>query len=404
MKFRRSHSVSPVNRSSGLWRGILLTCLLWGTSQASLFAADAISSAVTVLQTVKSGGVESRAAQRAVVALVGAGERAMMPILEGFQKANPLGVNWLRNSFEQIAFKIVASRKPLPAATLEKFIKDTTQSAAARRLAYETLRAQDKDLEARLIPGMLLDPGPEFRRDAVARLMDEAAKAEGAASTELYKKALNGAVHEDQVKQLAEALRKSGETVDISRHFGFVSKWMIAGPFDNKDEKGFAVAYTPEKEFEEQGPNFSAEYDGMNGKVQWKPLETSDDYGVVDIAGQIENFKGSAMYAAATWNSPSEQSLQIRLGTPNAWKIWVNGKLMFEREEYHRSSQMDQYVVPVTLKAGDNTICLKICQNEQTQEWAQKYQYQLRVCDQTGAGVLPAAIVAQETQKSGGVQ
>jgi hypothetical protein len=404
MKFRRSHSVLPVNRSPGLWRGIVLTCLLWGTSQAALFGADAISSAITVLQTVKSGGADSRAAQRSVVALVGAGERAMLPILEGFQKANPQGINWLRNSFEQIADKIVASGKPLPAAALEKFIKDTTQSAVARRLAYETLRAQDKDLETRLIPGMLLDPGAEFRRDAVTRLMDEATKAEGSASTELYKKALTGAVHEDQVKQLAEALRKSGETVDISRHFGFVSKWMIAGPFDNKDEKGFAVAYTPEKEFEEQGPNFSAEYDGMNGKVQWKPLDTSDDYGVVDIAGQIENFKGSAMYAAATWNSPAEQTLQIRLGTPNAWKIWVNGKLLFEREEYHRSSQMDQYVVPVTLKAGDNTICLKICQNEQTQEWAQKYQYQLRICDQTGAGVLPAPIVAQDNQKSGGVQ
>jgi len=377
---------------------------LWSTFQTALFSADAISSAVTVLQTVKTGGADSRAAQRAVVALVGAGERAMMPILEGFQKASPLGVNWLRNSFEQIADKIVASGKPLPAAALEKFIKDTNQSAAARRLAYETLRAQNKELEARLIPEMLMDPGAEFRRDAVARLIEEAAKTEGATSTELYKKALTGAVYEDQVKQLAEALRKSGETVDISRHFGFVSKWMIAGPFDNKDEKGFAVAYTPEKEFEGQGPSLSAEYDGMNGKVQWKPLETTDDYGVVDIAGQIENFKGSAMYATATWTSPSEQSLQIRLGTPNAWKIWVNGKLMFEREEYHRSSQMDQYVVPVTLNAGNNTICLKICQNEQTQEWAQKYQYQLRVCDMTGAGVLPAPMVAQENQKSGGVQ
>ena len=84
-----------------------------------------------------------------------------------------------------------------------------------------------------------------------------------------------GAVHEDQVKVVAEALRKSGETVDISRHFGFVSRWTLTGPFDNREEKGFAVAYAPEKEFETQGPNLAAEYDGMNGKVTWKPSELS---------------------------------------------------------------------------------------------------------------------------------
>lgn len=404
MKIRQYYFYPRGRRCMRAWRGLLTACVLWSVLSASAPAADAVSGAVQVLQSLKGGGVDNKSAQRAVVTLVGSGERAMLPILQGFQNASPLGANWLRNSFEQIADRIVSTGKPLPTTALEEFIRDTTQSATARRLAYETLRAQDPAIESRMIPEMLLDPGAEFRRDAVARLVDEAAKAEGPAAVELYRKALTGAVHEDQVKVVAEALRKNGETVDISRHFGFVSRWMLTGPFDNREEKGFAVAYAPEMEFEAQGPNLSAEYDGMNGKVTWKPLETTDDYGLIDIAAQIENFKGSAMYASTVWNSPAEQSLQIRLGTPNAWKLWVNGKLMFEREEYHRSSQMDQYVIPVTLKAGDNSICLKICQNEQTQEWAQKYQYQLRVCDSTGAGVLPAPAAAGNSEKSGGEQ
>ena len=73
---------------------------------------------------------------------------------------------------------------------------------------------------------------------------------------------------------------------------------------------------------------------------------------MIDIAKQIENYKGSLMYAATTWTSDKDQQVEIRLGTPNSWKLWVNGELVFEREEYHRSSKLDQYRVPVTLKVG----------------------------------------------------
>jgi hypothetical protein len=40
------------------------------------------------------------------------------------------------------------------------------------------------------------------------------------------------------------------------------------------------------------------------------------------------------------------------------------------------------------MKAGRNVILVKICQNEQTEEWAQVWQFQLRVCDPTGNAIL----------------
>ncbi len=356
---------------------------------------DAITEAVGILQSAKTAGQGSRENQRALVALTGSGERAMLPILTGFQKATPEGLNWLRNAFEQIAESLRAARKPLPADALRAFVMETGNSADARRLAWDTLVSEDARLAEQVIPGMLNDPSPEFRRDAVELLLKQAAQAEGAAATDLYRRAMGGAVHEDQVKTIAEALRKAGETVDISRHFGFVTSWKIVGPFDNREEKGFAVAYAPETEIVQERPNVEAEYDGMNGKVRWQTVETTDDFGVVDIAKQIENFKGSVMYAVAEWSSPAQQTLQVRLGTPNAWKLWVNGALVFEREEYHRSTQLDQYSVPVQLKPGVNVLAFKICQNEQTQDWAQKYQFQLRVCDSTGVGVLPGPVVVR---------
>ena len=274
------------------------------------------------------------------------------------------------------------------------FVKDTAGSPTARRLAYETLLLSNAELKQELIPGMLLDPSPEFRRDAVTLLLESATAAtDKAVATKLYEQALQGAVHEDQVKTISKALRDAGQSIDVQKHFGFLAKWQVVGPFDNKDEKGFAVAYPPESEL-----NLKAEYDGQLGKVTWQPVASEDDFGVLDIAKQIKNYKGSLMYAATDYVSRSDQTVQLRLGTPNAWKLWVNGQLVFEREEYHRSSQMDQYMVPVQLKAGANKILLKVCQNEMEQDWAQRYQFQIRVSDATGAAVLPVTGTARRTE------
>lgn len=378
--------------------GILLTTLV-----LPIVRADDTSDAIKVLREVQPGAVDSAAARDAVHQLRAAGSQALLPLLLGFRDAGPLTVNWMRNAFEQIADAETKAGRKLPQGELEAFVRDQNQSPFARRLVYETLKRSDAGIEDRLIPDMLLDASPEFRRDAVAMLIKEAsALPDAAKATPLYRKAFNGAVHEDQVKAIAEALRKNNEEVDIQKHFGFLPQWSIVGPFDNKDGKGFAVAYGPELDVNaSKAPDLQAEYDGQTGKVRWQPIVTTDDYGVVDIAKQIENYKGSLMYAITTWTSDREQQAEIRLGTPNSWKLWVNGKLVFEREEYHRSSELDQYRVPVTLKAGSNTLLLKICQNEQTQDWAQRYQYQIRICNSTGSALLPATATARSEVRSG---
>jgi hypothetical protein len=66
----------------------------------------------------------------------------------------------------------------------------------------------------------------------------------------------------------------------------------------------------------------------------------------------------------------------------------LNGKEIFAREEYHHGSRFDQYVVRATLKAGANELLVKVCQNNQTDAWAQVWQFQLRLADATG-GAAP---------------
>jgi hypothetical protein len=49
---------------------------------------------------------------------------------------------------------------------------------------------------------------------------------------------------------------------------------------------------------------------------------------------------------------------------------------------------IDQYIVNAPLKKGTNRILLKIAQNEQEESWAQRWEFQLRVCDTNGTAVL----------------
>ena len=344
-----------------------------------------------LLRTIQQVGREGRGnveAQTAMRQLTRADGRVLPEILRAFDEANPLAANWMRGAFETIAERELHAGRTLPTAGMERYVRNRKHNPRARRLAYEWLLKVDKTAADRLIPGMLDDPSPEFRRDAVGRLIKQAKslnlKSDRRRMISLYRQALTGAVDKDQVQAIVRPLKRLGVTVDLQKHFGFLTRWHLIGPFDNRGGIGFAAVYPPEKEL-----SFTAVYKGQLGKVRWMPATTKNDYGIFDIAKSIKPYKGAVMYAVTNFVATKSQPAQLRLGTPNAWKLWVNGKLLFAREEYHRGMKLDQYQVRVNLKPGRNVILLKICQNEQTQSWAQRYQFQLRVCDFGGRAILP---------------
>ena len=353
--------------------------------------ADAAAPAelISAIKSVDKKGKGNRAAREAVAELSGSEPAVLLPLLAAFRNANPLATNYLRSAAETIVDRSIAAKKKLPRKRLEAFITDRKNDPQARRLAFEIVERVDDTVVDRLIPGMLTDPNPVFRRQAVARLLDLAGRLQKENQQDLarslYKRTLQGATDDDQVKTIAKLLRKMGEKVDLPRHFGFLTNWHIVGPFDNTGSKGFNVIYPPEKQVD-----LKAKLKGKLGPATWKSYKTTNDFGIVDIAKQISPYKGAVMYCTTVFESKTPRSIQFRLGTPNAWKLWVNGRQVFANEEYHRGMKLDQYSVPVTLRAGSNTILLKICQNEQDQDWAQRYQFQVRTCDVSGIAVLSA--------------
>ena len=194
------------------------------------------------IQTIKAVDKFSKGHAEAIVAVKDLSNRSadsLIAILKGFDGANPLAVNWLRGAVDSIADRELKKSGKLPTKALEDFVTNTSNVAEARRLAYEWLLKVDPASSDRLIPGMLHDVSPEFRRDAVERLIAQATKAHEAkdlaAEKSLLKDALSGASDDDQVKAIAKPLRELGETVDLQKHFGFLADWYLIGPFDNAE-------------------------------------------------------------------------------------------------------------------------------------------------------------------------
>lgn len=379
-------------------RLLIAVAVMFSTSgTVSCFAADDIAPHIEAIQKIGKQGEGAPAAQKAVKALSNVGPENLVGILKAFGEASPLSRNYFRGAIETIAQKHAAE---LPVDALVAHIKDKKGDARSRTLAFELIENTAADDAEALVPGFLNDPSPELRRRAVQQLIDEAdaeLKADNKEKAQaVFQKALAGAVDNDQVEKIVEPLKELGVEVNLPRHFGFLTAWHVIGPFDNREGVGYDAVYSPETEFTENGAvelkgTAQGLIDGKEQEVNWQKLETKDDYGIIDIAENVHPYKGAVMYATVDYVSPKAQTVEIRLGTPNAWKVWVNGKIAFSREEYHRGMRLDQYRVPVKLNAGRNRLLLKLCQNEQEQDWAQRYQYQLRISDETGAAVLPAS-------------
>jgi len=95
---------------------------------------------------------------------------------------------------------------------------------------------------------------------------------------------------------------------------------------------------------------------------------------------------------------------QVRVASPNAVQIFLNGKKVFEREEYHHGSNLDYHVGAGTLRKGPNAILIKVCQNNQTDSWAQAWSIRARVCDATGgplSGLTQPAVAGGAPAKLG---
>jgi hypothetical protein len=294
-----------------------------------------------------------------------------VPCLAAFADATPAGGNWLRSSLERAVDRTGDS---LSSDALIAVVTDRKQSARVRTLAFSWLKDRNPSQAEGLLDGMLDDPALDLRREAVEKQLAAVATGDETAQKATHRQCLAAARDVDQIERIAGWLSEHGEKVNVALVLGFVRNWRVSEAFDNAKGVGFAKAYPPE-----------ATLPARPETVQWKTVESADKHGAIDLNAAIATKKGVLAYAVADVVMPRSGPAEVRIGSPCAVAVWVNGEPVMAHEIYHASEAIDQYVATAEFREGTNTVMVKCCQNEQTQPWAVDWKFQLRICDSIGS-------------------
>ncbi len=387
----------PRHRS---WKGrlgqLLALMLAWVALSRGAWA-ESPGAEIHTLLSADVGAAGQMQAAAAYDRLIAMGLPVVVPLLQSAKDANPIALHWLLCAADRILADARHDDAVLLRDGLEAFVRDRTQRDKARFLAWDWLRRIDSDAAQSLLSGMLDDPAGPLRREAVARRLAElpdAAAIQAAAKDDPRRQQWRDALvalfraarDRDQVQGIAQRLRALGEAPDLIEHYGYVRQWHIVGPFDNAGDLGFDRTFPPGEK--PAAPVLSASFAGKHGDVGWRPYVSESAVGLIDLNAALGEGKGVTAYAAAWVRSDADQQAQIRVSTPNAFKVWLNGELAATYHVYHSGFEPDQYTVPCRLQQGENVIFIKVCQNQQTQDWARYWAFYLRVCDALGGGVI----------------
>src|SRR5262249_41617034 len=136
--------------------------------------------------------------------------------------------------------------------------------------------------------------------------------------------------------------------------------------------------------------------------VVWRSLSLEKG-GIVDLntlfpdpQRRSPGERDAVAYAYAVVESSEGRPVEVRAASATAMKLYVNGREVLAREQDHQSFDTDAHMAPAQLRGGRNTILIKVCQNGQTEPWAQNWMFQLRLTDALGAAVPLRALKPEE--------
>ena len=159
-------------------------------------------------------------------------------------------------------------------------------------------------------------------------------------------------------RALLEELLRTGnwdEAKKVYSRGGFIANFYYLGPFPNKEGAGFDSFFPPEEDFSYEGF-----VQGKMRLVKWEPLPPVTRWGYIDLNNTIQPSDNSSVYLATWLESEYAKNIILALGHSGAVKIWINGKEVFENNEYH-SAYPDQFFIKCGLNSGLNHLAIKIC-------------------------------------------
>lgn len=245
----------------------------------------------------------------------------------------------------------------------------------AYSVLFDTTAPDAKDLRRRAVEGLTACPVPQGLGAARAVATDPGlatspnallmgvagaltAADRKAEAIELYEVVKTSNPPAALIPELVKGLTAAGAEADARGLLGAVTRWWVVGPFDLGDNnEGWNSTLVDE-------PNVNVVGRYMSGKsrVQWKPVESTDPNGKIDLLANVSKREKVVGYAYAEIQVDSPIDATLLLGSDDGAKIWVNGAPAFDLFT-SRGLTIDQDRVPVKLQVGTNKLLLKVHQN-----------------------------------------
>lgn len=140
---------------------------------------------------------------------------------------------------------------------------------------------------------------------------------------------------------------------------GYISDWLVAGPFDNERGAGFGEVYEPELRFDRD-----ASMEGKERAVHWR-LNPGRQHPLARLRldQMLRPRSQSVAYLATAVRAERERTVVLRFGTEVSFKIFLNGHELVARR-VERPFALDQERIVLPLNEGWNQLLVKLAVEE----------------------------------------
>lgn len=150
-------------------------------------------------------------------------------------------------------------------------------------------------------------------------------------------------------ENLANKVKEAEEFIERFR--GYSATWLIAGPyvFEGKNSAAlYEMVLVPEQ------PDAA--------DIEWKPIKPNNHENpwIFDLQKTLGGDSRCVFARTQVW-SETEQPARLEIGSDDCVKVWLNGEMVHANQSY-RPVTPGEDMVDVTLKAGWNTLMLKVVQ------------------------------------------
>ena len=141
---------------------------------------------------------------------------------------------------------------------------------------------------------------------------------------------------------------------------GQIRDWMVVGPFPNKSGQPLDLSLYPP----EDALDLGAQYDSPAGKIKWQPVKLGNEW--LNLNALFNTQEPGVAYAVAGIHASVETPAVLRFGSSGGVAVLLNGQYLTSVNAA-RNAQPDQDRLPLTLRAGDNVLLVKLSTN--TKDW-----------------------------------